>query len=80
MDDDIEWMNRGRCNGSEDPDIFFPRQRGRNMRQKGSLKAKALCAECPVIGECLNYAIEHKLPGVWGGTLEDERQPRKVAA
>lgn len=75
--DDIEWMDRGRCQGSENPDIFFPRQRGRNARQKSSLAAKAICEQCPVIAECLHYAVENHMPGIWGGTLDEERTLRK---
>ena len=33
-------------------------------------KAKEICARCPVIGECLEGALERREPwGVWGGQL-----------
>jgi WhiB family redox-sensing transcriptional regulator len=33
-------------------------------------RAKEICARCPVIGECLEGAIERREPwGVWGGQL-----------
>lgn len=39
-------------------------------------RAKAVCATCPVIDECLNFAIVHnERLGIWGGTHEKERRP-----
>jgi WhiB family redox-sensing transcriptional regulator len=33
-------------------------------------RAKAICAKCPVIAECLEGALERREPwGVWGGQL-----------
>ena len=37
--------------------------------------AKAICTECSVREECLNYALEtNQEAGVWGGYAEDERR------
>jgi WhiB family transcriptional regulator, redox-sensing transcriptional regulator len=42
------------------------------MRQ--AEKAKAVCADCPVRRDCLEWAIETDQPhGVWGGLDEVER-------
>jgi len=35
--------------------------------------AAAYCRECPVISECLIYALENRVVGVWGGTSTHER-------
>lgn len=35
---------------------------------------KKLCGECPVLAECLNYAIVHENYGYWGGTNETQRR------
>jgi WhiB family redox-sensing transcriptional regulator len=41
---------------------------------EGIGQAKAVCAQCPVIEECLAYAIEtNQAEGVWGGTTARER-------
>jgi len=65
--DQYEWMFRGRCQDT-DPGLFFPSE------GVGVALAQRVCAECPVVAECLEYAlingIEH---GVWGGTSERER-------
>jgi WhiB family transcriptional regulator, redox-sensing transcriptional regulator len=70
------WQERGRC--TELPSrkidaLFFP-ERGHSSKA-----AKALCAECCVKAECLEYALERKEAfGVWGGTSErDRRKIRK---
>lgn len=37
--------------------------------------AKALCATCPVAGECLTWAIEtNQTEGIWGGHTPTERR------
>lgn len=41
--------------------------------------ALGICAagganECPVIAQCLDYAIETKAAGVWGGTTHAQRK------
>ena len=38
-------------------------------------EAKAICMECPVVNECLDYAIRtNQDSGIWGGTTEEERK------
>lgn len=37
--------------------------------------AKRICATCPVLGPCLDYALATREPhGVWGGLNETERR------
>lgn len=33
-----------------------------------------ICAECPVLAECFNYALHHEEHGFWGGTSARERE------
>jgi WhiB family redox-sensing transcriptional regulator len=36
--------------------------------------AKAVCESCPVVDECLSFAIETRQPdGIWGGFTPKER-------
>lgn len=57
---------------SENPELFFPE--GKNKKED-TYKAKQICATCPIISECLQYAIDNKVvAGVFGGTTEDERK------
>lgn len=75
---ELAWQDYANCRGA-DADLFFP-ERGASTR-----KAKAICAECEVRQECLDYAIEiGEKFGIWGGMSERERRrvrrERQVAA
>jgi WhiB family redox-sensing transcriptional regulator len=65
-----QWRTDAACHGI-DPDVFFP-ERG---DAEGIRAAKAICANCPVRTDCLDYALEnHEREGVWGGTAAKERR------
>lgn len=57
-----------------DPELFFPiGSSGPALHQLNA--AKAICARCLVLSDCLTYAIETgQDAGVWGGTSEQERR------
>lgn len=58
-----------------DPDLWFP-DKGGSTRE-----AKQVCRGCPVIAECLAYALERdERHGVWGGLSERERRRLKSKA
>lgn len=52
-----------------DPEAFFPEQQGSSPRP-----AKRMCAACPFLDACREYAIWHSVDGVWGGTTLRDRQ------
>lgn len=53
---------------SADPEAWFPEKGG------STWAAKRICKECPVIAECLTWALEHdERDGVWGGLSQQER-------
>lgn len=61
-------MGRASCSGKS-PDVFFPSD------GVGVLLAQKICADCPVIDECLEYALaNHISHGVWGGASERQRR------
>jgi WhiB family redox-sensing transcriptional regulator len=68
----MEWLRRAACVG-EDPELFFPvGSTGPALRDIDA--AKRVCARCPVISECLSFALNSgQASGVWGGTCEQER-------
>ncbi len=67
------WRFQARC-ADQDPDLFFPVGTG-GPAVRQALRAKAVCAQCPVITECLEWAIDTRQPhGVWGGLDEQERE------
>jgi len=59
------------CAG-EDTAIFFP-EPGPHARGDTAL-AKAICASCPIIKECLAFALANDEYGIWGGTTDYERR------
>jgi WhiB family transcriptional regulator, redox-sensing transcriptional regulator len=67
------WRASGACLHA-DPDLFFPiSSAGRALSQIA--QAKAICARCPVIRECLEFAYANApILGIWGGTTPEERQ------
>lgn len=74
-----DWRHRAVCRDM-DPELFFPvGNSGPAMAQTAN--AKAVCADCPVATECLDWALESgQDAGVWGGLSEDERRARKRSA
>ncbi|MEV6028378.1 WhiB family transcriptional regulator [Streptomyces sp. NPDC052036] len=68
----MEWLRHAACLG-EDPDLFFPvGSTGPALEETAA--AKRVCRRCPVIGECLDWALRSgQTAGVWGGTGEQER-------
>lgn len=64
-------LRRGACRVGQVPTwLFFP-HRGDNEVVD---RAKKVCATCPVAATCLEYAVEAREPGVWGGTTGAERR------
>jgi hypothetical protein len=64
----LEWMARGSCRGRDLAD-FYP--------EKGTsaIPAQFVCAGCPVLTECREYALKtDELWGTWGGLTEQDRQ------
>jgi len=65
------WMQDAACKGM-DPNLFIP-DRGSAGCNADVMAAKAVCRECPVRQECLEYGLMEK-QGVWGGLSERERR------
>ena len=70
------WMADAVCT-QVDPELFFP---GKAERVKAAA-AKAVCAACPVVNDCLQWALDtNERYGILGGTTErDRRKLRKTA-
>jgi WhiB family redox-sensing transcriptional regulator len=70
----LAWMDDALC-AQTDTDVFFPDVKG------SSLPAQRICALCPVVLECLTYALEDpSLPGIWGGTTATDRAAIRAKA
>jgi WhiB family redox-sensing transcriptional regulator len=71
-----DWRDDATCR-EEDPELFFPL--GNSGAYLAQIEeAKAVCRRCPVIGACLQWALETSQDaGVWGGLSENERRAMK---
>ena len=69
----FEWRNSALCRDTS-PELFFPvGTTGPALHQIS--EAKAVCAQCPVKAECLEFALAtNQDSGIWGGTSEEERR------
>lgn len=68
--DHESWVKEGRCReiGPLD-EVFFP-----DAYKRGK-EAKSICATCPVVAQCLAFALRNdERHGIWGGTTSQERE------
>lgn len=82
---DLKWQLRAAClglYGITGEDLFFPRDnpggpkagKGITGERERIEKARAVCATCPVMRECFDYAVKNDCQGFWGGMTEGERR------
>ncbi|GAA4656506.1 WhiB family transcriptional regulator [Streptomyces buecherae] len=68
-----EWWRRAAC-AYEDPELFFPVGAASARTLQQEREAKAVCARCPVVRACRDWAMAtEQTHGIWGGTGERER-------
>jgi WhiB family redox-sensing transcriptional regulator len=66
------WRDRAACR-SEDPELFFPVGDDRPALVQVA-QAKVICTRCPVIEECLSFALVAVPEGIAGGLTVEERR------
>jgi WhiB family redox-sensing transcriptional regulator len=62
------WQLDAACGQTPEPDAFTP------LTDEGVEAARRFCRTCPVLADCLSWALAAGVDGVWGGTTEDERR------
>ena len=77
-----QWLERAACRGKHD--MFLPRGNPGGGTVPGIhdkiVRARAICASCPVAGPCLEYALTcgsqggPAKEGVWAGMTAEELQ------
>src|ERR1700690_977332 len=68
----LEWTVDAACGGQTD--LFFaPAGERPEARVVREAAARSVCADCPVLLECRDWAREHREYGYWGGESEEER-------
>lgn len=71
---DREWLQAAACKGVP-VEMFYPEDTA-NYDYKKQLKR--MCASCPVLMECFEWAVAHETHGWWAGTSPlDRRAIRK---
>lgn len=68
------WTPQAACK-EEDPELFFPKKPDvGEVAVTNAKAAKEICATCPVLMECREYALDNPaMQGVWGGMTHPER-------
>ena len=63
-----DWREDAAC-AQVDPEMFFP-----EPDWKPTIAARTVCAGCPVIAQCLEFALVNDIKsGIWAGTTPYER-------
>ena len=69
-----DWQVHALCRGMDSLVFFHPWGERGPERDARDRRAKAVCAACPVIGQCRGHALAvQEQYGVWGGLTEEER-------
>ena len=74
------WQTDAACNEA-DPEIFYASTLRGTNRVRQEREAKEICAGCPVINECLDFALRAQDDqAILGGTTPlDRQQLRSIA-
>lgn len=75
LTDGRRWIDKKVCTPAT-LELFFKadEERPSKKRTADEEAALAICARCPVSGNCLEYALNHFEVGIWGGTTTDMRR------
>lgn len=72
---DWDWQVAAACRGHDTASFYHPENERGPSRVRREMQAKAVCATCPVVADCLHWALAAREPyGVWGGLSAEERE------
>ena len=72
---DWDWQLSAACRGVDTATFYHPENERGPSRVRREMRAKSVCSSCPVVGNCLDWALRAREPyGVWGGLSVDERE------
>jgi WhiB family transcriptional regulator, redox-sensing transcriptional regulator len=72
---DWDWQMNAACRGLDTSTFYHPENERGPSRVRREMRAKAVCATCPVVQNCLRWALAAREPyGVWGGLSVEERE------
>lgn len=72
------WQRHAHCH-DVDPELFFPPGRDNSELVAAHLRAvRPICAACPVVLECLHWALETgQEHGLWAATTPTQRRRQR---
>ena len=69
------------CRGTDTAVFYHPENERGPSRRRREIRAKQICQDCPVVANCLRWALAAREPyGVWGGLSVEEREALLVVA
>ena len=68
--EDVEW-HAAACKGIY-VNLFYLETVADGLAHTSELRRT--CSSCPILEECLEYAMEHEFHGFWGGLTATERR------
>ena len=72
---DWDWRLNAACRGIDTARFYHPDNERGSSRARREAQAKAMCVQCPVVRQCLKWALDTREPyGVWGGMSAQERE------
>ncbi len=72
---DWDWQLDAACRGQDTAIFYHPENERGPSRMRREFEAKTICAACPVIANCRQWALSAREPyGVWGGLSVEERE------
>ena len=76
----MTWQLLAACRDVDTEQFFHPDNERGPSRLARETAAKAICATCPVVAQCAEYALRSREPyGIWGGMSETERDEALAA-
>ena len=71
---DWDWQSLAACRGMDTAIFYHPENERGPTRHRREREAKRICQGCPVVANCLQWALATREPyGVWGGLSAEER-------
>ena len=69
----VDW-SKANCTGIA-VGVFYSYEEARTQNSVNTTRyARSVCAACPIMTDCFQYALKHEDYGIWGGTTNRERE------
>lgn len=71
----MTWEEQAACAGHPDPELWFPKTTTTHVNADPYREARRICAKCPVIAKCAQFAIDNRFKdGMFGGLMPAQRE------